>query len=686
MPLNSSRDTLSHICRPHLQLQHMRPTVQRPDLDDLEELLLDRHDAESDEAAKKRIKGLRFVLVSQYRILAVDMHQVLHTHASWAWCMRVVVEKCLRDIMRLGLAKVIYQLVYSVYLGSVAAPVPRERLQKFGGGYDKENTTFKDAYDITVAYFNMFDHDEKGLKEFCSKHDDNSVLEYLYGDYLKTLSLKPGLPRKDGESKGTLHGIARYLWTHARSAYFQLKKDGQEIYDFDVLFERDTSPFHHHVFVNLAVIFLSSCGWLPVGDNVGLFSHNNMLLENRTRRSPGIQQKLYNLFRMQGNPPSDWERWWKRLTPSQKKVAHDRMILIGPGLLDVAASVSNTSLERFQLMFPGIKNKMRLQTQQYVADEFQLAQVLHSDFITTIDKYAEDKKRHRQKTGDVQWLAPLGYEEVYDIGPPGYYDELVENNFHMDQYFESTNFDIPSPITEGRITDLPFQKHLQALQNTKEFFFFKSMFTDSREKDNTYYGMFLQGCIEYSNWHDPEIWYNEDDDWVDWYVTDEDHPLVVKDKRLFVSMLPPDNKTLIVEGDRYQVSERGYVCYAYDRQGKPMRAMAYYCKDVLDNLLSKTAFAPLIGVCHKNSNYMVQLPRLECVENVGGETVLYWRGQELFHLDLMYWHTRLGHVDNQKLKKYRKVVKGLPPYFWQPRVRCGQCMWLEDYEDEDEDE
>lgn len=638
-------------------------------MDNLREILNSRHNDESDEATKKRIKNLEWVLVDLYYHLAVLMFHPKCTHASWAWCMRVVVEKCLRDIMHLNLTKTIYNLVYSLFLGYVGAPVSRERLQKFGGGYDKENTTFKDAYDITVAYFNMFDLDETQLTEFCSKHGDNSALQYLANDYVNSLPVLPGVPKNDRESLDTVLAIESYLWRHARSAYFQLKKDGQDLYDFDVVFEQEHSPFRQHVYVNLAVIFFTACGWLPVGDDEGLFAYKNMLFENRLGRKPGIQEKLYNLFRSQGNPKSDWEAWWKRLTPRQREVAHDRMTLIGPGLLDVAASVSHTSLGRFQLMFPSVKRKMNFQTQQYVADQFQLAQVLHSDFITTIDKYARDIEKRRQSNGDTHWEDPKGFVEVYDIGPPGYYDDL-EKSFYMDEM----EFDVPSPINEGRITGLPFQRHLKALQKSKEFFFFKSMFTDSRDKVNTYYGMFLQACIEYSNLHDPEIWYNEDDDWVDWYITDEEHPLIVKDKRLFVSQLAPENKTLIVEGDRYQVSERGYVCYAYDSQGKPIRAMAYYCKDVLDHLLSKTAFAPLLGVCHKNSNYMVQLPRLKCVENTGGEPVLYWRGYELFHLDLTYWHVQLGHVDKQTLKKYRKVVKGLPPYFWQPRVRCKECQ------------
>ncbi|AOW03235.1 hypothetical protein B0I72DRAFT_142818 [Yarrowia lipolytica] len=656
----------------------MRPTIHRPDLGTLRAILNGHADQETDNDTRKRVKLLRYIIVDVYEEL-VTTFVPRWTHADWAWCMRVVVEKCLRDIMRMGLITSIYDLVYSLFVGYVGAPVTKERLLRFAGGYHNPSTKFKDAYDITVAYFSMFDHDEKNVQEFLAEHDETTALEYLQMGYLEKTPMFQEQATDDIEVLETYFAIRTYLWRNARSAYFQLKRDGVEVYDFDVVFEQQTPPFLPNVFINLALIFFTACGWLPVGDNVGLFRYQNMWLENRTKGDPGLQDKLYALFRAQGNPRSDWETWWKKLNPLQRDVAHDRMTLIGPGLLDVASTPSPRPVDQFLVMFPRATTEVSPTVQHFVANQLQMGQVLHSEFLLSIRRYnkmrwdREQSSRLKKDTG-TKWDGPKGYEKIYNTVPSGYFDNLVDKNFYLDDYiFEDKVYGIPSPATEGRLMGLPFQEHLETLQRTKEFFFFKSMFTDSRDKINTYYGMFLQACIEYSNIHDPEIWYNEDDDWVDWYVTDEEHPLVVKDRRLFVQPMPSEERTLVIEGDEYHVSERGTVCYAYDPEGKPIYATAYYCQKVLDNLLGKCAFAPLVGVCHKNSNYMVQLPRLEVTEYMGGETVLLWRGYELVDLDLTYWHKHLGHADKQKLKRYRKVIKGMPPYFWQSRAACEEC-------------
>ena len=141
-----------------------------------------------------------------------------------------------------------------------------------------------------------------------------------------------------------------------------------------------------------------------------------------------------------------------------------------------------------------------------------------------------------------------------------------------------------------------------------------------------------------------------------------------------MSPLPLDKKEVRIMGRVYQVTEKGTICYAYNRKGQGIYSAAYYCKQTEVNLLNENAFLRLLGSVKRDyDTSLLELPRLKAEETLEGLEKVSWRGYELKRVDLTYWHKQLGHVSRRTLKRYQKVINGIPPYFWSEKVDC-ECL------------
>ncbi|KAG5354798.1 hypothetical protein CJU89_6591 [Yarrowia sp. B02] len=633
----------------------MRPSSARPVLDALRDLLAQGIAATNDKGLQKRFAHIRYLMLDLYERLVCTMNTHL-THAHWAWGMRVIVEKCLRDIMALNdliyfdFSRWIYDLVRSLFVGYVGAPVPEERRLRFPSD---RVPTFRDAYEITVAYFGLFD-DEKALQMFIQAYDDaDSALEALREE----LNDDPGLVVEEA-AESTRFAMTRCLWDMARAGYYAAKPDGI-VYDLDSVFEEILPPFPDHIVMDLAMIVQSSCGWIPVGQDSGIFSDMNMMVEHRTRDVPGPLYRFAALLKAHGNPQMPWQNWWMGLNVAQKMVAQDRLTYVGPGRIDVPSVPTKKVLARFQAVFPEAKD-LSPAVQKYVAHQFYLARILHSEFVSMFEK-----NEARIEALQVAFLKKLRAQNEKS------YKDLVTNNFYLDKFIEGGKVHVPSCLaSEGQLLKkLPFREHLEKLQADKELFFFRAMFTNDNVEIQASFGMFLEACGEYAKRKDPDKWYMNDD-WVKWRCVMGKSEVIIEDERLFLQPGTPAEKRLEAGGRVFLSTKKGEICYAYDSEGKGLYAQAYYCPKGGENVMPWDKYDAIKSVVPLQRPYnMFQLPVLKSEERLGQENVISWRGYEL-NLDMTYWHKHLGHASRWKLKRYKNVIRGMPPYLWQAEPDC----------------
>lgn len=599
----------------------------------------------------------RLVLTTYQQLM--DMSNDNITHSDWAWSMRVVVETSLRDVMQLGIIRYIFDLVYSLFCGCVGAPVSGPRLNKYSSQYGKYQTTFKDAYAITCDYFKLFGHGEKKLKKFCAQHDQDTALRIVLQDLEKE---KP--PLEDEDAQETVRQIRNNFWRDARAVYFQLKNEGRETLDFDIVFDNEEPPFPDHVFLSLAGSFFTAHGWLPVGDNVGLFKDENMAPGRPQPPNPPLLARLEAAFKHHGNPPNQWQVWWRDLGEDGQSLVHETTFMTEPGLVSLTAHRSGSRQEEMLIdMFPQVK-KTSPAIRKLVALHFHVANALNSFVIHQTRDYSILVEGHRYSH---HYQDPRGGNIRLDLH--SCFSEIMAKSFGL-----ALIKDVCDPTITGKVTGLPFQPLIDQVQRASTFCFLREMLTNYNPK-HINKGIFFQACVDYANKHDPIEWHDDDDDWILWLATSIDHhPLIINDKRLFMSSLPLDRKEIKIMERVYRVTEKGTVCYAYNRHGQGIYAAAYYCKDTEVNLLNDSAFLRLLGsVTRDYDTSLLELPRLKAEETLEGKERVSWRGYELSRVDLTYWHKRLGHVSKRTLKRYQKVITGIPPYFWSEKVDC-ECL------------
>lgn len=639
----------------------MRPTIVRPDLGEIN----DRFDlgidgassAPGDRPSPERTRVLKRLVLTTYQQL-MDMSNDDITHSDWAWSMRVVVETSLRDIMQLGIIRHIFDLVYSLFCGCVGAPVSGARLDRYSPQYGRYQTTFRDAYAITCGYFQLFDHDERQLKKFCAQHDQDTALCIVLQDLEKQ---KPPLP--DEDARETVRQLRNNFWKDARAVYFQLKNEGRETLDFDVVFDNQEPPFPDHVFLNLAGSFFTAHGWLPVGDNVGLFKDENVARERPQQPpppNPPLLARVEAAFKYHGNPPNQWQVWWRDLGAHGQALIHETIFMTEPGLVSLAAHRPASRREEMLIdMFPEAK-KLSPAIRRLVALHFHVANALNSFVMHQIQDYSTCVEGLRYSH---HYQDPRGGNTRFDLH--GCFSEMMAKSFGVCDLKE-----VQDPTETGKVTGLPFQPLIDQVQRASTFCFLRELLTNYNPK-HINKGIFFQACVDYANKHDPVEWHDDDDDWILWLATSMDHPMIINDKRLFMSPLPLDRKEVKIMERVYRVTEKGTVCYAYNRQGQGIYSAAYYCKDTEVNLLNDSGFLRLLGSVKRDyDTSLLELPRLRAEETLEGQERVSWRGYGLTRVDLGYWHQRLGHVSSRTLKRYQKVISGIPPYFWSEEVDC----------------
>ncbi|KAG5368506.1 hypothetical protein CJU90_0711 [Yarrowia sp. C11] len=638
----------------------MRPTIARPDLGEITrrfDLALDgASSCPGDRPSLKRVRILKRLILTTYVDL-VNMEDDNVTPSDWAWAMRVVVETCLRDIMQLGLIRHIYDLVFSVYCGGTGAPMAKARIAKFSPQFGQYQTTFKDAYLITCKNFQLFGLDEAKLKAFCANHDQDTALEIVLRDIENPRPLL-----KDKEARETIEQIKIHFWDELRKTYFKLKNDGRETYDFDIVFENEDPPFPNYVFMSLAAGFFGAHGWLPVGDNVGLFKDKNMTLDVR-RRSPGVLARMQDMFNHHGNVPAEWQVWWKTMAMTTRVMMTVTMHTRENGIFNLATPIQpHEKVQELVVMFPGAK-ALSPPVQLFVAHHLHLANTLNSNVLLHIGDYNRD----REGMYDEHEPDERGASIRTDLHTC--FSEMAKINFGLDKYTlddQSISEDVvPDYRESGKMAALPFQELIDHIRKASMFTFLRELLT-IYNPEHVNKGLFLQACVDYANKHDPEDWHDGDDDWTLWFVTDHPHPLLIRDKRLFSSSLPLDRKEVSVHGRIYDVTEKGQVCYAYNRHGEGMYAIGYFCKDSAANMLSSDSYLRLRGayVTRDHDHSLMALPLLKSQVTMGGEEKLFWKGHGIGRTDLKYWQEQLGPVSASSLRRYQNVIRGLPPYVW----------------------
>ncbi|QNP96597.1 YALIA101S01e16820g1_1 [Yarrowia lipolytica] len=638
----------------------MRPTLVRPDLGEIHDRFeLGIEGASScpgDRPCPRRMRVLKRLVLTTYEQL-MDMSDDNVTHSDWAWSMRMVVETCLREIMQLGLMRTIYDLVFSLHCGCMGAPVTRGRLDKYSTKYGSYQTTFKDAYEITCDYFRLYRLDEKKLKAFCAQHDQDTALEIVLA---AIVGEKP--PMVDEEARETVREIRNSIWKSARETYFKLKNDGRETYDLDVVFDNEEPPFPNHVFMSLASHFFADHGWLPVGDNVGIFKDQNMTLKARRTASPDLLDRLGVMFNHHGIVLPAWLSSWTGLPESARRALPETMWMSDSGRFSMA--VYKPAFEREKLlidMFPAARN-LPASVLLRVSLFMHQTNTLNSNVLLHMEDYFRTRTEGRYQ--DMPEKDPRGGNIRVDLDTC--FREMVACNFGFDKVIKNGQMPgFESFQKTGKITGLPFQSLIDQFHDASMFCFLRELLT-TYNPEHVNKGPFLQACVDYANKHDPEIWHDGDDDWTLWLVTNMIHPLIVCEKPLFASFGQLDKTEICVEGKTFKVTAKGSVCYAYNRCGKGMYAVGYLCEAGAVNLMSHDTFLRLRGasVRRDHDHSLLEMPLLKTEISMGGEEKVFWKGQEIGRVDLRYWHERLGHISGATMKNYQKVIKGLPPYFW----------------------
>lgn len=673
----------------------MRPKIERPCLVKIDRhfdeqlLILKRDDPESFDKGKQ----LKRLMVGGYLSLIHMNDNISYFH--WAGYMMLAIAKCGGLVLKMNLMRHAFDLIFSLYTVCLGCGViaPDSKWDRYKLKYGTDKTTYKDAYDLATDFSNswqphsdIFNNWKTTLKEPVLiskiKNINFTKLDLNEAPHTGVCESVPGEALIE-----TRNYIVLYLWKAARTNYYRLKYYNLDSWDYEVVFQSESAPFPDAIMFHLLGKYEQRCGWLPVGD-VGLFSPENlskMTLLDCLGEVDGYAQ-MTGTFRSTWQYVSHCKRQTKlanddarraedelrrinlakgealrinsvnagdRREDSESKMAGEGKVVVGdepPGFDPVK-----------ELREMGISNKYPPEAVEYIAKEMNAYRVLDTNIFT--------------KIGQKYTTTPLF--NGYDLEPDLLRDVEETQLFGLQDFAELLNndFNIGGCIVDGKFQSpqkSPLNKELKRIQQLKEFLFFKEMFqTDSLVTG----GLFMQACIDYSNRFDPTFRDTNDDDWVDWKVTDmggNEGALINNPKYFLPGTVKEDDGTFNQKLNPWacQVRSEGVVCYGYDDYGDLLYASAIYTEGAPYCALSSLSYDRIKGAVQKNSSTgMVRLPFLTVIN----EDILTWKGEVLGSVDVSYWHAQLGHISLRGIKKYMKKIKGMPPYFWPFKILCEDC-------------
>lgn len=647
----------------------MRPTLLRPTLRNVvvhfqEQMRLIK--ASGDEDAFRQAQALKKLMLDLYFSL-VNLDDVI-SYADWAGYMMLMISKCGGLVMRMKMMNHAFDLIYSLY--NYMLPVYIGKVfDKYRPKYSSSRVTYKDVYDLSVEFSNTWG---KLNEPFNRKRDSMTVEEVIQEirdlkvpDCHPSESLpfrRPPLEDPDPHAlvDGTQWYIVTLLWHYARISYYRMKSAGLVTYDFDVVFQNRDPPFPDSVFNHLFLKYEHVCGWLPVGE-VGLFPQ--YYFEEKVGKT-ALTVSLRDLYKLIGTTATFPTRWKVEVSPPygifevtnttpDKGTQKVTPKLICPGKLVIDGSASS-----YCATASPNEDEYPTAAMDYVGGIMNEHGVYDIQHLIHYDLPQADKPLYNHEEME-PWLVRDCNFLAY--GRNGY-QTLVDNGFYMYEHIKNGVFTRPEHPPEE------LMGHLQCLQDLKQFHFFKGLF-EKGSQDPTG-GLFSQACVDYCNKHDP-IHHRQGKDWVTWsveFMSQQNREVLINDKRLFASEPVSENKSVVFKGEHYRVLASGTVCYAYTHTGEPLTFPAKYCENLDDNALPWECYKNIMAGFHLNQeNYTIQLPVLSLSPN------LSWRGHEIVHFDVSYWHKQLGHASLRSLKKYISVIKGMPPLLWPFRIRCEEC-------------
>ncbi|KAG5358521.1 hypothetical protein CJU89_5115 [Yarrowia sp. B02] len=635
----------------------MRPTVKRPNL-----ALIHRHFEhhlkllKSDAASFAAGKQLRRLLLDGYLSL-VHMKDAI-SYSEWAGHVLIVVRSCGGLILKMKLMRHIFDLIFSFHCGYVGYD-EFARL-KYQNRYGSTSTTFKDVYDIAKDFNDSWGEANAVFETW----GDNNMADTV--DLLEALKLPAfdinafSLARDEGldqDFEKTAEYLVAYLWRSARVSYYRLRYLGCEVAEYDVVFQQKKPPFPRYVFFDLLGRLEDFCRWLPVGTE-GLFSEESR--QNYPLKF--LLEGLASGIAATGIATAPWQK--KCVSDDDGEDENTTPKIVGEGRVRVGYK---DTLDHLQ----GFIKKWKI-SQKYPADAVNyLAKTMDAYGFLDMNFFDPIKELEAELTMEPFLCNPGDIPELVDDIKEEFFDT---NDFHA---LCQQNFFILECLVEGKFHEPktpPFKKALRQMQLTKEFLFFRSIL-QARAGDPRG-GLFIQSCIDYSNRVDPLI-QRKGDDWITFQIVDMDgrEGAIVNDPKYIVANFCDDESVHSPAGfGKAPIKATGQMCFGFYEEAEPMLAETLYCEGATGNALSVMCYNLIKDAIPKDPvSNTVTLPFLTVQDDK-----VCWRGHQVTETSLDYWHENLGHLNLKGLKRYTRVVGGMPPYFWPFKISCPECYGEDD--------
>ncbi|QNP95110.1 YALIA101S08e04698g1_1 [Yarrowia lipolytica] len=647
----------------------MRPTIVRPDVAAIGRYFDQQLDLlkEKDKTSYEEGKQLKRLMIGGY--LNLIYMQCDMSYSEWAGYMMVAVAKCGGLVLKMNLMRHTFDLIYSLYCGFAGDTLGRdERLKKYKSKYGSSKTTYKDANDIATDFSNSWGELNDIYLGWKCEMDTRDIVAMIEAINLPECGFDgpPELerPELDPATLATENYIISYLWKAALTTYARLKYYGLDLWDYDVVFQNQSPPFPACVFFDLLNRYEQYCGWMPVG-NVGLFDTACVTEDLVKESSMGLHCHISGC----GIPRARSCTWSREFL--EGRMDHHRGVAeprLKEGKLYVSDVADFDPVNEFTEMneIKSLGTKYNPEIAEYIANSFYDYRVMDPHLFTSnADRYigmtlfnADDE--------DEDLIRDLEETRLYGAQD---FLKLIKSDFNgIKTCIVKRKFEKPAEI--------PFLGDIKRLQQIKEFGFFKEILTSGPE--NVRGGLFVQACIDYANNFDPLVPDPNKDAWVEWTVIDMsgNEGMLINDKKLFIPGTLVENSVHDAHIEQlYKVRAEGSVCYGYNCYGQALVAPALYCEGCPYNALSATSYNLIREAVKKDPvTSIVRLPLLTLSEHT---MAMVWRGRELPNLDISYWHKALGHVSLRALKRYMRIIKGMPPYFWPYTIYCDECFKCE---------
>lgn len=585
-------------------------------------------------------------------------------YSEWAWSMRVILEYYGRDVDPTFLS-IFYDFVYSVWCGHAAAPVPQSRIQKYQSKFRSSNVTYEDAWEISDEFYDTFAHiPELDWAPVTALNNETAFKHILSREWYT--NQKRVIPSRT-DQQVTLEAMKAQMWKDARSAYFKLRIEGHDVYDFDVVFHNEEQPFHNNaIYMDLAGRIEEHCGFLPVGN-----------LKEGVFLDPKPVHLLSDMIDQEGMFQSVWQKRYEK----NPKILDQGVKVAGKGLINVKNTPSKSRRQDFLKMFP-TATKLPPNLLKHVIDTYDQCGVcdpslikkltdykqtqLYMEYITTCTKDASSGRMSETKFSLNDGVYPIVPHTLVTFPDPRMCFE--PSDIRLD---DTTGL---SSVPETDKTDSSISWHIDRLQKAKLLLFYEKMFTKYKGKAEPDYGLFLEACSDYANHVDP-LSKKTPENWVLWRSSNQtSHDLIIYDNNLFSYKPTAVNEVITMGGQRYQATAKGFVCYMYSPLGEPLLRTAYLCPYSDYNYLDLQCIETLRGAFHREyQTGCLFLPQISLDAGFGGEPQMKWAEREIGKVDISYWHKALGHVSEETLKGYIPKIKGMPPFFWPFKIYCKEC-------------